>query len=398
MHAVLSVPATTSDIRDRRYSILSVLPKILTPRNRPLAAAFIQGEPLAAFPIVTVTLDPTLDCNARCRGCIEDTPMRKAQRRLIPWPRMQALIPELRAIGVRAVELYGGEPTFYPWFDDLVRLICDCGLRLAVVTNGSLLHHHVDALQKVRDGLSWLRISINAGTAETHQRNFRFAAPGVFARIFDTAQHLARNGLPVSVSNVVTRQNYGEIGRCARLCERAGASHLQLKPAVHPDSKQLLPLPAPARKAVSDQIEMVRAQRGLAFQILLTDSLKVVLEAESGEQLRQPKEYTFCPASLFRAVISPGVPLGQVRSCPYHRASPKHVLGTLSRPLDASWLGGMERLQGLSLCDPSQDCPFWCNHHEFNRALWAWRKRYESGERDVLDRLPVTDHPGDCWL
>jgi MoaA/NifB/PqqE/SkfB family radical SAM enzyme len=253
MQATLSIQPSPSATLGRQQNFLDMVSKILAPSNRSQLGAFLRGEALDAFRPVTVTLDPTLNCNARCAGCIERTPMSMARRRSIPWVRMQALIPELRALGVRAIELYGGEPTYYPWFADLLRLICDQGLHLAVVTNGSLLYRHLDVLQEVRSCLSWLRISINAGTAETHRGTFRFANSDAFGLIFETAECLADRGLPVGFSYVVTRRNYEEIGPCARLCERVRSSYLELKPAVHPDSKQLLPLPARIRRAVRDQ-------------------------------------------------------------------------------------------------------------------------------------------------
>jgi MoaA/NifB/PqqE/SkfB family radical SAM enzyme len=386
---------------DSSPNFLNMVSKALSPSNRPQTMAFIRGEPLEAFRPVTITLDPTLDCNANCPGCIEQTPMSRAHRRSIPWARMQKLIPALHALGVRAIELYGGEPTHYPWFADLLRLICDQGLRLAIATNGSLLYRHLDVLEEVQSCLSWLRISINAGTAETHHRTFWFARQGVFRLIFDSAEYLAGKGLPTGFSYVVTRQNCSEISRCAQLCEQAGSQYLALKPFVHPDTKQLLPLPTHIRHVIKDQIAEAHAQcRDVGFQIVLTESLRLVLEAESVEDLRQPKDYPFCAASMFRAVISPLSPPGHILSCPYHRASPKHVTGTLAQFLDGAWLQSKKRSKALTACDPRVDCDFWCNRHTLNQALWEWRRRYEAGERDILNNLPVTDPPENvaCWL
>jgi MoaA/NifB/PqqE/SkfB family radical SAM enzyme len=312
---------------------------------------------------------------------------------------MQKLIPELHTLGVRAIELYGGEPTYYPWFDDLLRLICGQGFRLAIVTNGSLLHHHRDALEEVGPCLDWLRISINAGTAGTHGAIFRLPGKDTFELILASAQKLAEQGLPIGFSYVVSGVNYAEISLCAQRCEQVGGQYLQLKPIVHPASKQLLPLPAHTRQVTQDQVAAALAgRRHPGFQIILTESLRCVLEAEADEDLRQPKDYRFCPASLYRAVVSPVSPPGQVISCPYHRASPKHVIGTTAHPLDRAWLQSEERARALTACDPSVDCEFWCNHHTLNKTLWEWRTRYQAGERDILDYMPVTDHPGDCWL
>jgi MoaA/NifB/PqqE/SkfB family radical SAM enzyme len=384
---------------ERRHNFLDLTSKALSASSRSHLTAFIRGEPPGAFHPITVTLDPTLDCNADCSGCIEQTSMSRAQRRSIPWPRMQTLIPELHALGVRAIELYGGEPTLYPHFADLLRLICGQGLRLAIATNGTLLHCHLDVLEEVRSCLSWLRISVNAGTTESRRRTFCFPDGDTFELILASAEKLAERGLLIGFSFVVNRMNYDEITQCSRLCEQIGGQCLELKPFVHPVSKQLLSLPAYIRQVIQAQVEEALAQRRhLDFQIVLTESLKLALETQLDEDLRQPKDYSFCPATLYRAVVSPLSPPGQVLSCPYHRASPKHAVGTLAYPLDKAWLQSEERARALAACNPREDCNFWCNRHSLNKALWEWRRRYEAGERNIFDSLPVTDHPGDYWL
>ena len=67
---------------------LDIPSKMLSPLNRPLLEAIVHGAPVADMHPVTVTLDPTLDCNARCAGCVEGTPMRIASRRSIEWLRL----------------------------------------------------------------------------------------------------------------------------------------------------------------------------------------------------------------------------------------------------------------------------------------------------------------------
>lgn len=379
-------------------NFLDMPAKLLSTRNRPLLEAFVRGDPISAFHPVTVTLDPTLDCNARCAGCVEDSPMTKAARQSIEWSRLQKLIPELKAIGVRAIELYGGEPTHYLYFAALVSLIWAAGLQLAVVTNGVLLASYLAAFLEVRSVLAWLRVSINAGTAETHQATFRFASGNQFEAILRSVESLATRGVNVGFSYVVTARNAVEIAGFARRCLDLGVSYLELKPMIHPDTKQLLPLPLSLRREINRQVAEVEALQDKGFRLVLTDSLRLVLSAETAEALRQPKDYPFCPASLFRAVISPLGQPGVVLSCPYHRASPKHIVGSLAFRLDRDWLRSEQRTQALLSADPRLECGFWCNRHAMNQALWNLRQRYESGERNVLDRVPIVDQPADCWL
>ena len=324
--------------------------------------------------------------------------MRIAGRRYLEWSRLRRLIPELQACGVRAIELYGGEPLYHPSCADLIRLIAAQNLQFAIVTNGALLESYVDVLPEVRSNLAWLRISINSGTAETHQQMFRFADGNRFEAILRSAATLAERGVNIGFSYVVTPRNAAEIADFAQRCVEIGVSYLELKPMIHPETKHLLPLPAPIRQEISRQVEGATGLHYSGFRIVLTESLRLVLAAETAEELQQPKDYPFCPASLFRGVISPLAQPGLVVSCPYHRASSKHIVGTLADRLDQDWLSSARRAEVLQSADPRVECGFWCNRHAMNQTLWTLRRHYEAGERDVLDRVPVVDHPDDCWL
>ena len=375
---------------------LNMPDKLLSIHNRSLVQAIVTGSPIEHIGPTVATLDPTLDCNARCAGCVEDLPMRQAGRQTIPRTRALEALRELRELGLRAIELYGGEPLHVAYFGDLIQKIDELGLRLGIVTNGALLDKHIDVLSGCR-ALDWLRVSINAGTAESHQRMFRFVDDNRFDAILRAVAALAKRGLNIGFSYVVTPHNAAEICGFARRCDDLGVAYLELKPLIHPETKHLVALPLPVRQEVRRQIEAVENLQGHCH-LVITDSLRLVLEADNCAQLHQPKGYAMCLVSLFRAVVTPLAQPGVVVSCPYHRTSPAHVVGSLSQPLDQAWLCSPQRVEALMGADPQKECGFWCNRHATNQALWDLRQRYAAGEHDVLDRLPLVERADDCWL
>ncbi len=73
-----------------------------------------------AFPVKRVTFRFTYHCNISCRHCYNSSgPHAKAQR--IECDAMRAIIAQMPAAGIPALNLTGGEPLLYP--DDLMALI-----------------------------------------------------------------------------------------------------------------------------------------------------------------------------------------------------------------------------------------------------------------------------------
>jgi 7-carboxy-7-deazaguanine synthase len=91
----------------------------------------IQGESsFAGFPCVFVRL---AGCNLRCRYC--DT--RYAQEGGEPMP-VEQIVKRVSELGVKLVEVTGGEPLFQPDTPALTNALTEAGHRVLVETNGTL--------------------------------------------------------------------------------------------------------------------------------------------------------------------------------------------------------------------------------------------------------------------
>src|SRR5688500_16046929 len=98
-------------------------------------------------------------------------PVPKNPNRMLPAGKVMQLLDDCRDMGVKAIQLTGGgEPTLHPEFDRIASGVLQRGMRLAVVTNGTLLHRTSDWLQS-EQGLSkaallarasWVRVSLDA--------------------------------------------------------------------------------------------------------------------------------------------------------------------------------------------------------------------------------------------
>jgi SynChlorMet cassette radical SAM/SPASM protein ScmF len=109
-------------------------------------------------------------CNLACRHCwIAPTYQGNGGNgRHINLEHVRKAIREARPLGLQSVKLTGGEPTLHPQFRQLVSLIAEAGLRITIETNGTLIDAGLAAFLKQEPLVSFISVSVDGATAETH--------------------------------------------------------------------------------------------------------------------------------------------------------------------------------------------------------------------------------------
>ena len=109
-----------------RHSMATVWPGLIRP------------DPREIF----VTL--TANCNLRCVGCRYGRDFMAGSE--LPLPMVLDLLEDTKALGIRSVRLYGGEPLLHKDLPRIVERSVDLGLHTWLTTNGILLRKKVDDL------------------------------------------------------------------------------------------------------------------------------------------------------------------------------------------------------------------------------------------------------------
>ncbi len=184
-------------------------------------------------PPVTVELDPTNLCNHHCIWCL-DQRFRQRCHDTLPWETVHRLIEELARIGVKGVVVKGsGEPTLVPYFSVMFYALKNAGIKSALTTNGGLLSG--DKARAVAECCDWVRVSVDAATAETHQRIHRPTQSGEFARVIENIRTLAdtrgrsRSKLVIGYKFSADENNLHEIMDAARLAREIGADNISIR-------------------------------------------------------------------------------------------------------------------------------------------------------------------------
>ena len=174
----------------------------------------LLGDRLRTLPILVLYL--TDGCNSRCVTCdIWRSPRRNMRPALI-----DALVSEVRALGIRWVVLSGGEAMQHPEWHTIARRFRQEGARVLLLTNGLLVKKQA---AEVIASVDELIVSLDGGTAATYD-----AIRGVdaFDLVLEGIRAVRAAGLPVTTRTTVQRANFREIPQIIDAARAADVNHI----------------------------------------------------------------------------------------------------------------------------------------------------------------------------
>lgn len=180
-----------------------------------------------------VEMSPVGACNHRCSFCAVDYIGYQARRMDVRV--LEQRIPEMGRLGVKSIMLAGeGEPLLHKNIVDIVQLCHEAGIDSSLTTNATVVRD--DFLDRALPNISWIKVSLNAGSAENYAR-VHGTKPEDFGRVLDnlhrlTAQREARNlSCTIGAQILLLPENVDEIERLAYLCrDDLGLDYLVVKP------------------------------------------------------------------------------------------------------------------------------------------------------------------------
>jgi MoaA/NifB/PqqE/SkfB family radical SAM enzyme len=192
---------------------------LVTEEQQPLTYRSVLGR--SGWEILFLEL--TGQCNERCRHCYaESSPERKEQ---LSFPEIEAVIHQARALGVRRLQLTGGDPLVSRHCVAAARLARELGVpEVEIYTNGLAL---TDSLA---DDLCGLGASF-AMSFYSHQPEVHDAVtgtPGSQRRTLAAIGRVLTRGNPLRVSLISTADNRGDIGAAIEMLEQAGVARSQM--------------------------------------------------------------------------------------------------------------------------------------------------------------------------
>ncbi len=259
-------------------------------------------------------------CNHDCSFCayrmtgyssnqhFADEQGNKNPRRFISYEKCIEILSDAAEMGVEAAQFTGGgEPTVHPHHIQIFEHALSRGLSCGLVTNGCLLR---DGWESVLPRFSWVRVSLDAGTAETYAK-IRRVRPAMFERALENigqlAEQIAMRGTSchLGTSFIITKDNWQNIPEAAMEAKAAGAHSIRYAAMFSPAMADYYS--PQMRSDVETLLQRAKDTAGPLFKVIDMFSQRV------GDLEQGSPDYDFCGYQHFNVYI--GGDLNVYRCC-----------------------------------------------------------------------------------
>ncbi len=315
-----------------------------------------------------VDLDLTTFCDLACPECISNPVLNTVS---FDKKEMLAIVDEIINLGVKAVILIGGgEPLLHKDASKVITTLGEAGIKIGLVTNGTLIHKHIDAISNY---VTWTRVSIDAGIQKTYDK-FRPARKedSTFDKIIQNMRLLAkskkgdlgysfllmsRREETSSEKSSIIDTNYYDVEDAGKLAKDIGCDYFELK-SIFDEDHNVMKQPVELINEAKEKVKILREIENDTFKVY--DSFTFSELIENTNNTNPVKKYSYCPVTELRTTITPH----GIYPCAYHRNNTSMQIGNLKNSsLKEIWNNKEKKV------NPITECTFECARDGINMEI-----------------------------
>jgi len=336
---------------------------------------------------ITLEVDPSNACNHSCPFCISGhihlskfKGTKFFDRRMMDEATIMSLCKDVVTMKIESLTWTGGgEPTMNPYLKNAINFINkNSKIKMGMFSNGSMLSKF-DLFDVIVESLSWIRISIDAGTASSYDKLRVTNKNNNFKTVINNLKKLIalkkkkKSKIVIGVGFVVSKENYDEIEGFAKFFKNMDVDYCQYKPEI----VQI------ERNGKLDKVkEQISSEFWLHKVIKQLDKAKLILGSKFEcnsykledllfDSKNYGRNYKECIGSQFQPCVGAD---GNVYVCTNHRGHKEYSYGTIKEKSFKTIWGDLNKreciMHKINNVEKFSNCSQLCKPHESNKMIW----------------------------
>lgn len=317
------------------------------------------------YPIY-VEVSPAGACNHRCTFCAVDYIGYKTI--FLDKEILKNRLKEMGDLGVKSVMFAGeGEPLLHKNLPEVIQYTKESGVDVAITTNAVPLTENW--CQEALESVTWIKASVNAGTAETYAKIHKTNAKD-FDKVVSnlafavTLRNKNKWSCTIGSQMVLLPENTDEAVTLAKTMKEAGCDYLVIKPY------------SQHRTSITRDYENIdypgMADLEKELSTLSTESFSVVFRSKTISKLTETKPYyskCYSTPNFWGYIMADGSVFG----CSAYLLDDKFSYGNINENTFEEIWQGEKRKKNMEFVSNEldiKDCRKNCRMDEVNRYLW----------------------------
>jgi len=320
---------------------------------------WIKGENI--YPIY-VEIGLYGECNHRCIFCAFDF----FTSGTLETACLKKFVKQAAKKKVKAILYSGeGEPLLHNNSTNIVRFTKRIGIDVALSTNGVMLDKRES--EKILGCLTWLRVSLNAGSPKTYafihgtkKKDFNT----VIDNIKEAVKIKDRNkySCTIGVQFLLIPQNYKEVANLVNILNDLGVDYLVVKPySYHPSSINKINYDFNYKNLFYLEEKLTKYSKG---------NFQVIFRRHAMEKINRKKPYERCLSLPFATHVTSK---GDIYPCNFFVGKKDFSFGNIcEETFEEIWEGDRRNriMDRIHTKWNVEDCRDACRFDEINRYLW----------------------------